>query len=154
MNLEISQSDSENINDSVSDILGDIKSELKVLAEKTDHKVSPEFSALMDGYVSKANESETLRVKYQHVETHFEELKMELKTQKSNSRQLVGDLDSAREALKLTELDLAKSKKEHEQTKKDFQDRVDLMNQEKDALARKIKNLLIGKKLQKLYVVK
>ncbi len=141
MNLETSAGASENISESFSDILGDIKSELKVLAEKTDHKVSPEFSALMDGYVSKANESETLRVKYQHVENHFEELKMELKSQKTSSRQLSADLDSAREALKLSELDLTKAKKELEQTKKDFQDKVDFMVEEKDALARKIKEL-------------
>ena len=43
-----------------SSLLGDIKSELKVLAEKQEHKVSPEFSALMDGYVIKANESVAL----------------------------------------------------------------------------------------------
>ena len=141
MNLETNVASTENDKESLGDILGDIKSDLKVLAEKSDQKVSPEFTALMDGYVSKANESETLRVKYQHVENHFEELKMELKSQKTSGRQLGADLDSAREALKLSELDLSKAKKELEQAKKDFQDKIDLMNSEKDTLTRKIKEL-------------
>ncbi len=128
-----------------SSLLGDIKSELKVLAEKQEHKVSPEFSALMDGYVIKANESETLRVKYQHVENHYEELKLELKTQKAQNRQLGSDLDSVREALKLSELELSKFKRDFDHTKQDFQDKSDSLQNEKEALLRKIKDLMTWK---------
>ena len=128
-----------------SNLLGDIKSELKVLAEKQEHKVSPEFSALMDGYVIKANESETLRVKYQHVESHYEELKLELKTQKTQNRQLGSDLDSVREALKLSELELSKFKRDFDHTRQDFQDKSDAIQNEKEALLRKIKELMTWK---------
>ncbi|NBW00035.1 MAG: hypothetical protein EBR67_11150, partial [Proteobacteria bacterium] len=128
-----------------SNLLGDIKSELKVLAEKQEHKVSPEFSALMDGYVIKANESETLRVKYQHVESHYEELKLELKTQKTQNRQLGSDLDSVREALKLSELELSKFKRDFDHTRQDFQDKSDALQNEKEALLRKIKELMTWK---------
>jgi chromosome segregation ATPase len=128
-----------------SNLLGDIKSELKVLAEKQEHKVSPEFSALMDGYVIKANESETLRVKYQHVESHYEELKLELKTQKAQNRQLGSDLDSVREALKLSELELSKFKRDFDHTRQDFQDKSDALQNEKEALLRKIKELMTWK---------
>jgi chromosome segregation ATPase len=128
-----------------SNLLGDIKSELKVLAEKQEHKVSPEFSALMDGYVIKANESETLRVKYQHVESHYEELKLELKTQKAQNRQLGSDLDSVREALKLSELELSKFKRDFDHTRQDFQDKSDALQNEKEALLRKIKELMAWK---------
>jgi hypothetical protein len=128
-----------------SSLLGDIKSELKVLAEKQEHKVSPEFSALMDGYVIKANESETLRVKYQHVENHYEELKLELKTQKAQNRQLGSDLDSVREALKLSELELSKFKRDFDHTRQDFQDKSDSLQNEKEALLRKIKDLMTWK---------
>ena len=125
--------------------MDDIKSELKVLAEKQEHKVSPEFSALMDGYVIKANESETLRVKYQHVESHYEELKLELKTQKTQNRQLSSDLDSVREALKLSELELSKFKRDFDHTRQDFQDKSDAIQNEKEALLRKIKELMTWK---------
>jgi hypothetical protein len=128
-----------------SNLLGDIKSELKVLAEKQEHKVSPEFSALMDGYVIKANESETLRVKYQHIESHYEELKLELKTQKTQNRQLGSDLDSVREALKLSELELSKFKRDFDHTRQDFQDKSDALQNEKEALLRKIKELMTWK---------
>lgn len=128
-----------------SNLLDEIKSELKVLSEKQEAKVSPEFNALMDGYISKANESETLRVKYQHIESHYEELKLELKTQKASNRQLASDLDSVREALKLSELEFSKSKRESEQIKKDFQEKVDSSQNEKEALMRKIKELTTWK---------
>lgn len=128
-----------------SSLLDEIKSELRVLTEKQEHKVSPEFSALMDGYVIKANESETLRVKYQHVESHYEELKLELKTQKAQNRQLASDLDSVREALKLSELELSKFKRDTEQTKKDYQEKEESLLNEKESLLRKIKELMTWK---------
>lgn len=125
--------------------LTDIKKELKVIAERQSQRVSPEFTALMDGYVTKANESETLRAKYLHIESHFEELKQELKTQKSSNKQLISDLDATREALKLSELDINKYKRDLEQVKEDYDRKLEDLESIRASLHEKVNELTAWK---------
>ena len=129
----------------VNSLLEEIRSELKVIGEKQEQKVSPEFNALMDGYVSKANESESLKAKYTHVESHYEELKLELKNQKSLYRQVAADMDATREALKLSELDVSKYKRDLEQSKFDFEQKIAELIDQRDALGEKVKELTAWK---------
>jgi hypothetical protein len=47
--------------------LSKIEKQLRHIAERQSSTVSPEFNALMDGYVNKANESQEFKVKYTHL---------------------------------------------------------------------------------------
>lgn len=102
--------------------LTEIKTEVQHLAERQTKEVSMEFKALMEGYVNKANESESFKVKYDHVVENQDELKQQIKQLKDENRVLSSDLDAAREALKLSESDLKITQTEFERSKTDHKE--------------------------------
>ncbi len=87
-------------------VVGDIQNQLMLLMNKLNSDVSPEFKALMEGYVNKANESEELKVNLENVRSSHEELKIEVTKVRETNRNLIQELQIAREILSKLEQEL------------------------------------------------
>ncbi len=119
----------------------DIRQQMKTLVDKQNKEVSSEFTALMDGYVSKANESESFKVKFEHLEETTEDLKADLKELKDANKRLSSDLEAAREALRLSEADLQNTKKDSEQFRLESNEQIYNLTEEKKLLKEKIRKM-------------
>lgn len=129
------------IPDKLINTLEELQEALAELLEKQSHGVSPEFSALMDGYVNKANESEAVKVRFAHIENMNNELKEEARNLKELNRQLHSDLEAAREASRLAESDLHKSKRDFDMFKQQYEDKLNSLTEEKNKLLIRSKEL-------------
>lgn len=118
-----------------------IEKQIGSLVEKQNSGVSAEFNALMDGYVNKANQSQEFKVKYEHLDNLYEDLKIEAKTLKEDNRKLKADTEAAKEALRMSELDLQRSKKESENSRVQFEEQISNLIEERERLKTKVKQL-------------
>lgn len=116
----------------------DLKNQVKHLVERQGKEVGPEFKALMEGYVSKANESESLKVKYEHIQNYQEELKEEIKDLRDDNRRMGSDLDASREALKVSESELHETNNKLEKLQREFNDTTEALRDEKARLKAKL----------------
>ena len=82
------------------DAISVMQNQMNTLLEKATDNVSPEFKALMESYIKKANEAEELNVNLENMRLHHEELKSEIFKVRETNRNLVHELQNAREALK------------------------------------------------------
>ncbi len=119
-----------------------IEEQLLSIYEKQKSGVSAEFSALMDGYVNKANESQEFRVKFESMFGQFEELKIEFKTQREENKKLRLDTDAAKEALRASETELQRNRKDSENNKLRYDEQVSDLIQEREKLKTKLKQLM------------
>lgn len=122
--------------------LSKIEKQLNAIVVKQTSGVSPEFSALMDGYVNKANESQEYKVKHDHLESLYEELKQESKNQIEENKKLKSALEASQEALRMSESDLKRTKQEAHQIKVSSEDQVHALVEEREQLRNKQKQLL------------
>lgn len=100
-------------------VVGEIQNQLGLLIAKLDDDVRPEFKALMEGYVKKANEAESLKVSLEDISSKHNSIKAEILQIRETNRSLVQELQVAREALKnlesqLNSLQVSYSKSEDE----------------------------------------
>ena len=102
---------------------------------------SPEFNALMDGYVNKANESQEYKVKFEQLNAQYEDFRIEHKTLKEENRKFRSELESAREALRASEADLQRQKKEVAMHKKVLDEQVTELADERERLKTRLKQL-------------
>jgi chromosome segregation ATPase len=121
--------------------LDKIEKQIGSLLDKQNSGVSPEFNALMDGYVNKANQSQEFKVKFEHVETLYEDLKIEAKTLKEENRKLKVDSDAAKEALRMSELDLQRARKEAEHSRMQFEEQISNLIDDRERFKTKVKQL-------------
>ncbi len=132
--------------DSPQDLAAALVSIKKDLEEINAHKhASPEFRALMDGYVNKANEAEFEKVKFKHMEEKYEELRAELRTLKELTKKQESDLDATREALKASESDLFKVKQEFNYYKDSADSKIHELSEDKRSQQQKVRDLLAEK---------
>jgi predicted nucleic acid-binding Zn-ribbon protein len=118
-----------------------IEKQIGSLLDKQSSGVSPEFNALMDGYVNKANQSQEYKVKFEHVENLYEDLKIEAKTLKEENRKFKADADAAKEALRMSELDLQRARKESEHSRMQFEEQISNLIEDRERLKTKVKQL-------------
>lgn len=134
-------------------VLGDLNSILdsklikieKLLSQMTQRQVngvSAEFNALMDGYVVKANESQTYKAKYDHLQGLYDDLKVEMaKTQESN-QSLQGSLEALNNSYKSLQQDYALLQKDKDFSLKQAQDNINTLSDERERLKFRVKQLL------------
>ena len=91
----------------IGSIVGEIQSQLALLTGKAGGDVSPEFKALMEGYVNKANELEETKVKLQDTSNKYEAIKTEIINLRETNRSLVSELQLARDTLRKLEQELS-----------------------------------------------
>ena len=108
-------------------IVAEIQNQLGSLIAKLDNDVSPEFKALMEGYVNKANETEGLKVNLDNTSSKYDELKGEIGQLRETNRNLIQELQNTRETLRNLETEL-----------NNFQD---IAKRNEDGYKDKIKNL-------------
>ena len=123
--------------------LSKIEEQLATIVEKQKNGVSAEFNALMDGYVNKANESQEFKVKATHLESQFEELKIEAKTLKEDNKRLKADLEATKEALRMSESDIKRINNEAQHAKNQLQEQIATLHDERDNLKTKLKEVQI-----------
>lgn len=119
-----------------------IEEHLLSIYEKQKSGVSAEFSALMDGYVNKANESQEFKVKFDNVFSQFEDMKIEFKTQREENKKLRLDIDAVKEALRSSETELQRSRKDLENNKLRYEEQISDLIQEREKLKTKLKQLM------------
>lgn len=117
-----------------------IQKQVNSIIERQNTGVSPEFNALMDGYVSKANESQTYKAKHDHLETLYEDLTIEIKNLREENKKYKSDFDASREALRLSEADLQRLRKESETNKMQYDEQISALVEEREKLRTGIKN--------------
>jgi predicted nucleic acid-binding Zn-ribbon protein len=122
--------------------LSKIEDQLYSIAERQKTGVSPEFSALMDGYVNKANESQEYKVKFEHLEKLHDDLRIEYKTLHEDNKKFKTELEASRDALRQSETDLQRHRKETENTRMHYDEQVASLVDERERLKTKVKQLM------------
>lgn len=120
-----------------------IKSDLQKITEK--QHASPEFKALMDGYVNKANECETEKAKRHNLEEKYEELKIEFRELKEQNKKTSTDLDATKEALKSSESDLHKLENDYRYFKESAESKIQDLSEDKRVANQKLRDALSNK---------
>ncbi len=111
-------------------VVGDIHNQICELVEKLDSDVRPEFKALMEGYVRKANETEELRVNLDNISLKHEEQKTEIIKIRETNRNLIHELQSARDILKKLENDLTTFQSISKKTEEEHKEKIRLLTEE------------------------
>ena len=111
-------------------IVAEIQNQLGSLITKLDNDVSPEFKALMEGYVNKANETEGLKVNLENTSSKHEELKGEISKLRETNRNLIQELQNTRETLRNLENELNNFQDIAKRDENDYKDKIkNLMKQ-------------------------
>src|SRR3989338_1606288 len=105
-------------------VVGDIHNQICELIEKLDNDVSPEFKALMEGYVNKANETEGLKVNLENASSGYEELKGEISKLRETNRNLIHELQNTRETLRNLENELNNFQDIAKRNEDDYKDKI------------------------------
>lgn len=129
------------IADDFSVAIGKIQNDIIQILEKQEAKASPEFNALMEGYVSKANETERLKAKQEHLEAMFEDIKLENKNLRDKNQQISSDLNATRDALRQSEADLHHLKEDFAHHQSISGEKIQNLTEDKARLKEKIKYL-------------
>ncbi len=108
-------------------VVGDIQNQLALLINKLNSDVSPEFKALMEGYVNKANESEELKVNLENIKSSHEELKVEVSKVRETNRNLIQELQIAREILSKLEQELNTHQELSSKSEEEYKGKIKLL---------------------------
>ena len=115
-------------------VVGDIHNQICELIEKLDNDVSPEFKALMEGYVKKANETEELKVNLGNITSKYEEQKTEILKIRETNRTLIHELQNAREVLKKLESELSTYQSISKKNEEEYKERIKFLTGENEGL--------------------
>lgn len=105
-------------------VVAEIQNQLGSLIAKLDNDVSPEFKALMEGYVNKANETEGLKVNLENASSGYEELKGEISKLRETNRNLIHELQNTRETLRNLENELNNFQDIAKRNEDDYKDKI------------------------------
>ena len=122
-------------------VVGDIQNQLTLLINKLDSDVSPEFKALMEGYVNKANESEEYKVNLENIKTSHEEIKAEIAKVRETNRSLIYELQNAREVLKKLEQELNNYQESAKKAEEGYKSKIKDITRQNQEQENKIKHL-------------
>lgn len=122
--------------------LSQIQKQIDSIADRQKSGVSAEFNALMDGYVNKANESQSYKVKFEHLEGLYEELNLEHRTFKEELKKNRTDLEASKEALRMSEADLQRAKRDAENNRLQYEEQISNLVEEREKLKTKVKQLM------------
>ncbi len=122
--------------------LEQIQKQIDFICDRQKSGVSAEFSALMDGYVNKANESQSYKVKFEHLEGLYEELNLEHKTAREDLKKSKADLEASKEALRMSESDLQRAKRDTDNSRLQYEEQISNLIEEREKLKSKVKQLM------------
>ena len=122
--------------------LEQIQKQIDFICDRQKSGVSAEFSALMDGYVNKANESQSYKVKFEHLEGLYEELNLEHKTTREDLKKSKADLEASKEALRMSESDLQRAKRDTDNSRLQYEEQISNLIEEREKLKSKVKQLM------------
>ena len=130
-------------------VVNELQSQLNLLIGNLSNNTTPEFKALMEGYVNKANEVEELKIKIENTLSRHEELKSETSKVRETNRNLIHELQCTRDTLKNLEYNLntfqASSNKREEEYKEAIQNldqQIEEYEKNKKELELKIKEII------------
>lgn len=126
-------------------VVGEIQNQLSLLIEKLNDEVSPEFKALMEGFVNKANEAEELKVNIENTKNKYDELQAELTQIRSTNRNLIQELQSARETLRVLESQFNTFQAATNKAEEENKNKIELLTKHKLEYENKVKQLEIEK---------
>ncbi|MBI2996370.1 MAG: hypothetical protein HYY52_06660 [Candidatus Melainabacteria bacterium] len=121
--------------------ISEIQNQLSILIGKSEDDVSPEFKALMEGYINKANESEEIKAKLENIASLKEELKVEISRVRETNRNLINELQSARETLKNLESEFNNFQLTSKKTEQEYKDKLKIVKHQNEELENKIKGM-------------
>lgn len=127
---------------SISDLgslINEIQNQLNMLMDKSENNTTPEFKALMEGYVKKANEVEELKVNIENFKSRHEELKSEINKVRETNRNLIHELQSARETLKTLEHELNMLQASSNKSEEEYKIKIKSLNDKIHGCENKIK---------------
>ena len=119
-------------------VVGDIQNQLTLLVGKLHNEVSPEFKALMEGYINKANESEELKVNLENIALKNEEIKTEITQLRETNRTLINELHSAREIMKKLEDELNILQSEFKKNEEKYMEKIKSLTKQNEEYEQKI----------------
>ena len=119
-------------------IVGEIQNQLAFLISRLDNDVSPEFKALMEGYVNKANESEEFKVNLENITASYQELKAEIGKVRETNRNLIHELQIARELLKKLEDELSSFQESSTKAEEEYKEKIKMLTNHNTELQNKI----------------
>lgn len=122
-------------------VVGEIQNQLTLLVRKLEGEVSPEFKALMEGYVNKANQTEEFKVKLEHINSLHEALKLEVTKVRETNRNLIHELQSARESLKNLEFQFNNLQTAMTNSEEEYENEINKLNRLNEEYQAKINEL-------------
>ena len=105
-------------------VVNEIQQQLSILIAKLDNDTSPEFKALMEGYVNKANKNEELKVNLDDVSLKYETLKGEIDQLRETNRTLIQELQNTRDLLRKIELEFNSYQELVKRTEDDYKNKI------------------------------
>lgn len=129
-------------------IVSDVQAQVSALISKLENDVSPEFKALMESYIKKANETEELKISLENIREKSDGIKAEISELRDTNRNLINELQSTRETLnsleeELENLQASTSRTEEEYKEKikslkkltlEYEDKINILQEEKEKL--------------------
>ena len=122
-------------------VVGEIQSQLSLLIAKLEDDVRPEFKALMDGYINKANESEGLKVNLEDTSLKYEGIKGEIEQLRETNRNIIHELQSAREALKNIESEFNSYQTNARRNEVDYKSKIQELTKQNQEYKEEVKKL-------------
>ena len=122
-------------------IVGDIQNQLVLLNRKLQSDVSPEFKALMEGYVNKANETEGIKVNLDGLKSSYETVKADITQVRDTNRNLINELQCAKEALRNLESQLNTLQEAMKTSEERYKEKINLINKHRQDQENKIRQL-------------
>ena len=129
---------------SISDLgslVGEIQCQLSILIAKLESDTSPEFKALMEGYVNKANKNEELKVNLEDISFKYEALKGEVDQLRETNRTLIQELQNTRDILRKIELEFNSYQDLAKQTEDNYKSKIKEFTKQNIEYTDKIKTL-------------
>lgn len=120
-------------------LVDDIQNQLILLMRKLEGEVSPEFKALMEGYVNKANEAEELKVKLENISSTQEGMVEEIEKIRETNRNLIHELNSGRDVIRDLEFQLSNLQVAVKKSEEEYKEKIDSLKEENKEYKEKTK---------------
>ena len=123
-------------------VVSEIQNQLAVLIGRLEDDVSPEFKALMEGFVNKANEAEELKVNLENISSKCEKLKSEISQIRETNRNLIHELQVTKDVLKNLEQELSTFQENSKKQEHEYKDKIAKLTRQNEDYEKKIKQEL------------
>lgn len=122
-------------------VVAEMQNQLNLLISKSNSGIGPEFKALMEAFVTKANEAEKLKTSLENIGPSNGQLKAEVAKFRETNRNLIKELEETREVLDKLEHELNTYETSSQKTEEEYKEKIKKLTKQNDDYENKISEL-------------